>query len=194
LGKRENRVKVHLDAKGIKNVPFDEIKTILRGADELIMSGGRTLLAKVLKGSKDKKLLERYLDKCPVYGHFNDLTIEEITAKIDWLILNYYLDIEYDYRLPLLVFSEKGWQIEMDTRTDEFLREFDEMINSGQSHFDMTYLKDRNRKMVFMLLDKIENSKDKSYIPILVAWKSVDYKKVRQRINAVIRSIEQDSG
>jgi superfamily II DNA helicase RecQ len=174
LGKKVRKVKVFLDSKGTKSLPFEEIKAILRGADVLIMSGGRSLLAKILRGSKDKKVLELNHDKCPVYGYFNDHTIEQITAKIDWLILNGYLDIEYDYRLPLLVFTEKGWQIEMDTRTDEFLKEFDEMIKKGQSNFDMTYLKDRNRKMIFKLLDKVQNTKDKRYIPILEAWKSID--------------------
>ena len=192
LGKKVNRVRVYLDSKGIKNLPFEEIKVILRGADELIMSGGRTLLAKILKGSKDKKLIELKLDKCRVYGRLNDQTIEQIAARIDWLILNNYLDIEYDYRLPLLVFTEKGWQIEIDTRADEFLQKFDEMIKTGQSNFDMTFLKDRNRRMIFRLLDKVRDTKDKRYIPILEAWKSVDYKKVRQRINTVIRSIEQN--
>jgi hypothetical protein len=40
------------------------------GADDLIMSGGRALLAKILAGSKDKKLLELELDTSPVYGAF----------------------------------------------------------------------------------------------------------------------------
>lgn len=47
-----------LDIKGIKNLPYEEIAAILRAADELIMSGGRSLLTKVLKGSCAKKVLE----------------------------------------------------------------------------------------------------------------------------------------
>jgi hypothetical protein len=34
-----------------------EIRFILRAADAIIASGGRTLLAKILKGSKEKKVL-----------------------------------------------------------------------------------------------------------------------------------------
>ncbi|WP_050900463.1 hypothetical protein [Paenibacillus elgii] len=33
----------------------EEIRAVLRAADEIIGQGGRTLLAKILKGSRDKK-------------------------------------------------------------------------------------------------------------------------------------------
>ena len=84
MSKKANRVPVHLDTKGIKEIPFDEIKMILRGADDLIMSGGRTLLTKLLKGSKEKNIYKFDLDKNPAYGFFKDLSIEEIKIKIDY--------------------------------------------------------------------------------------------------------------
>ena len=58
MGKRVNQVNVTLDPKGITDLPYEEVRAILRGADDLIMRGGRALLAKVLKGSREKKLLE----------------------------------------------------------------------------------------------------------------------------------------
>ena len=94
MGRKVRRVPVYLDTGGIPDLPFEEIKAILRGADDLIMRDGRSLLAKVLKGSKEKRVHELSLDKSPVYGYFKNLTIEEITAKIDWLIVNGYLRIE----------------------------------------------------------------------------------------------------
>ena len=63
------------------------------------------------------------------------------------------------------------------------------MIDSGANYFNMNYLKDKNRSMIFMLLDKIKATNDKKYIPILESWKDIAYKKVRQRINFVITSI-----
>jgi len=124
-----------------------ELKTILRGADELIFKGGRGLLAKILKGSKDKDIKEKKLQNCPVYGSFKNLTLKEIVEKIDKAIVDGYLSIEYDYRLPLLVFTEKGWEIEKDTFTDELLKGFDKMIEKGPP-YDMLYLKDRNRQTI----------------------------------------------
>ena len=34
MGKKARRVPVFLDTKGIKEIPFNEIKMILRGADD----------------------------------------------------------------------------------------------------------------------------------------------------------------
>ena len=189
MSRKVNRVKYHLDSKGIKELTNEEIVAILRVADDLIMSGGRNLLSKILKGSKEKKILELGFNKNPYYGFYSNIALEEVLAKVDWVIKNNYLAIEYDYRLPLLVFTDKGWEIEKDTYSTELLNGFDKMIDSGADYFNMNYLKDKNRGLIFLLLEKVRLSKDKKYIPILEAWKEIDYKKVKQRINQVIDSI-----
>ncbi len=61
----------------------EEIRLILRATDSIIATGGRTLLSKILKGSRDKKLLALELDKNPSYGCFSALTLEEIIVKIE---------------------------------------------------------------------------------------------------------------
>ena len=193
MSRKVNRVKYHLDSKGIKELPYEDIAAILRAADDLIMSGGRNLLSKLLKGSKEKKIIELGLDKNPLYGFYSDISLEDILAKIDWIIENNYLAIEYDYRLPLLVFTEEGWTIEKDTYSTELLKGFDKMINNGANYFNMNYLKDKNRGLIFLLLDKIKLTNDKKYIPILESWKEIDYKKVQQKINQVINSISQNA-
>lgn len=189
MGRRVRRVEFRLDAKGVKGLSEDELRAILRGADPLVGLGGRSLLVKVLKGSRNKKVLELGLDRCPVYGYYKELSPEEILARIDWAILNEYLEIEYRYRLPVLIFSKKGWEIEKDTYATELLRGFDEKLASGAQQFDMSYLKDRNRELILLLLDKVEATADPKYIPLLKAWERIDYKKVRQRIRQVIRRL-----
>ena len=121
MSRKEQRVDYTLDPKGIKDLPFTDIKAILRGADELIATGGRSLLAKILKGSRDKKLLQYGLDLNPVYGFYKELKVEDITARIDWLIKKGYLDIEYRGRLPVIIYTERGWEIERDAYSDELL-------------------------------------------------------------------------
>jgi len=193
MSRKVNRVKYHLDSKGIKDLPYEEVVAILRAADALIMSGGRNLLSKILKGSKEKKIIELGLNSNPFYGYYSDISIDDILAKIDWTIKNNYIAIEYDYRLPLLVFTEKGWEIEKDTYSTELLNGFDRMIDSGANYFNMNYLKDKNRDLIFLLLNKVEQTKNKKYIPILEVWKEIDYKKVKQKINQVINSILQNA-
>ncbi|PPA80412.1 MAG: RQC domain protein [ANME-2 cluster archaeon HR1] len=190
MSKRAKRVPYTLDPKGISTLPIEELTAILRGADDLIMSGGRNLLAKILKGSRQKKLLELKLDQSPVYGYYQDLSLEDVLARIDWVIVNGYLDIKYDYRLPLLDTPE-GWEIEKDTYSTELLRRFDDVLKETYTKIDMNFLKDMNRQIILLLLDKIQATEDVKYIPLLKAWQEIDYKKVRKRIAQVIFSIEK---
>jgi len=142
-----------------------------------------------LSNEEIKAILEKDLTNNPSYGYYKGLSIYEITSKIDWLIINRYLEIEYSGRLPMLIYGPKGWEIEKDTYTDEILSGFDRLINIGINSFNMLYLKDRARDMIMLLLDKIQESRDSKYIPILEAWKKIDYKKVRVRIDSVIRAL-----
>jgi hypothetical protein len=166
----------------------NEINIIIRAADDLIFAGGRSLLAKVLKGSKDKSIMEHELDENPSYGAFKDDTIETITSKIDWMIEYLYLDIEYDYRLPLIVYRDRGLDIAKDLISDEFLEKIKEAVNKNDYQFALS-LKDKNRDTIFLLLDKIRRTGNDKLIPFLAFWKEHDYKKVRARIDSVINEL-----
>ena len=189
MRRRDRLFPYHLDPKGIGHLPFEEVKAILRGADEMIMSGGRTLLTKVLRGSRAKDVLEHQLDKCPVYGCYRDVPEDVVLAKIDRVILDRYLRIEYEYRLPVLVYTDAGWEIEKETRAVEFLQQFDQLLETTQPPYDMSFLKDRNRGMIFLLLDKVESTGSPKYLPLLEAWVQIDYRKVQQRIWQVIHKL-----
>lgn len=178
----------------VRKLSDTEIKLILRGADSVIRSAGRTMLAKILKGSKDKKLLELAQDlelhQNPAYGGLSQYTLTEITDKIDWLIKHGYLALKYEWKLPVIVFTDKGWEIEREERAHEFLREWDEWIDNGVSVVNMSYLKDRNRGLITLFLDKVMESHDPKYLPLLWKWEPIEYKKVQAMIRQVIRHLE----
>lgn len=174
----------------IESLPENEILAILRAADEIIAEGGRTLLAKILRGSREKKVLALELDKCPVYGYFKPEKTDNVMEKIDWMIVHDFLDIQYSGKLPMIIFTDRGWHIERDRRADEFLAEWDRWLEENKPAPDMTYLKDRNRKMILLLLEKARESGNKRYIPYLEAWEKVDYKKVRAEIRKTIDTLE----
>lgn len=176
----------------IIQLPEEDIRAILRAADEIIASGGRTLLAKILKGSREKKVLALELDRCPVYGIFHSEKLEQVMKKIDWMIDFDFLDIEYDGKLPMIVFTDRGWQIESDQRADELLREWDGWLEQDRSIPDMYYLKDRNRSMIFLFLEKVRETGDKKYIPYLEAWEEIDYKKVKARIREIMKALKSN--
>lgn len=83
MSKKVRRVPVILDAGEIKDLPQEDIQMILRGADELISTGGRSMLAKILKGSKDKKIFEYKLNECLAYGYYHDMKLDDISKCID---------------------------------------------------------------------------------------------------------------
>lgn len=192
MSRRSRRVTVNLDAKGLKELSENDLKAVLRGADELIAQGGRTLLMRILRGSANKDVLERGLDQSPVYGYFHHLSDDDTLARIDWAILNGYLRIEYSHRLPLLVYTQKGWEIERETYANELLDGIETIVRDGPP-YDMAHLKDRDRGMILLLLDKIAATGDPKFLPALKAWKKVDYKKVQQRIGQIVRQLEASS-
>lgn len=169
-----------------------EIKVILRAADEIIGQGGRSLLAKILKGSRDKRVLQLELDSCPVYGWFKSEKLDDITAKVDWMIDCDFLEVSYSGKLPMIIFTERGWEIERDQMVDELLQEWKDWIKQGKRNPDMTYLKDRNRQMILLLLEKAKESGNQAFIPYLTLWEKIEYKKVRQAIRATIEALENN--
>jgi len=190
MSKKVRRVPVVLDAGEIKDLPQEDIRMILRGADELISTGGRSMLAKILKGSKDKTIFKYKLNECPAYGYYQDMKLDDISKCIDWMIKEDYLRIEYDYRLPLLVFSEKGWQIEKETFAQELYQRMclDVEEKKARVIFEM---KEVNRQVVMRVLDKIEKEGTEEFLPYLEAWKMLEVKKVAARIAEVENKISK---
>lgn len=190
MSRKVRRVPVSLDAGEIKDLPQEDIRMILRGADELISTGGRSMLAKILKGSKDKTIFKYKLNECPAYGYYQDMKLDDISKCIDWMIKEDYLRIEYDYRLPLLVFSEKGWQIEKETFAQELYQRMclDVEEKKARVLFEM---KEVNRQVVMCVLDKIEKEGTEEFLPYLEAWKMLEVKKVAARIAEVEKKISK---
>jgi len=179
---------VRLNAGDLTDVRDEELHAILRGADDIVGRGGRNLLKSLLRGSKAKRVRDLGLDHSPVHGFFSQLSDEEVAQRVDWTILNGYLSVFYDGRLPLLQYTQKGWEIERENYADELLAGFDELLQQGPP-FDMEYLKDRDRQMILLLLDKVETTGNADHVPLLEAWREIDYKKVRQRISNVIQQL-----
>lgn len=189
--KKRSKVSFELDTGDVKNLSNEEIKVILRAADELIATGGRNMLAKILKGSKDKKVLEHGLNQCPVYGYYQPYTLQQITYRIDWMIRRGYLEIEYQDRLPMLVFSEMGWEIERETYAEELLQKLHSLLEGNDFSY-VQELKDRNRGMILLLIEKIQQTGNARFIPLLKAWKAIEYKKVQSAIQQAMDHLKQE--
>lgn len=189
MSKKRPRVRFHLDPGQVNSLPMDEVRVILRAADSLIAAGGRNLLVKILRGSRAKEVLQHGVDQNPVYGSFRDLPVDQVLAKVDWMILHGYLDVIYSGQLPLLVFAPAGWAIERETFAQEIFQGFDTLLASGQRPYPMEFLKDMNREMILRVLEMVQASGDPKYIPLLEDWELVDYKKVKLAIRDLIHRL-----
>ena len=193
MSRKVRRVPFTLNSRDVKEIPEDEIRLMLRGADDLIGSGGRGMLAKILKGSRQKALLEHEFDRSPVYGAFSDLSLEQITARIDWLIINGYLRIEYDYRLPILVYTKRGWAIERETYADELLERMNRLLADGDPMQDLRWLTERNPEVLQLIVDKIAATGDPKYLPILKRWQNKATRRVSLHIRNTRRALEPNA-
>lgn len=181
MSRRDHRILVTLDTGDIKELSQEDIKMILRAADPCIMKAGRNMLAKILKGSKDKKVLELKLNECPAYGYYHDMKLADIMHHIDWMIDEDYLRIKYDGRLPLLVFSDKGWEIEKETFAQELYQQFLLDVKENNPRVIHKLIK-VNRKVILRILDIIEEEGTEEFIPCLEAYRKIESKRIGRRI------------
>ncbi len=187
---KRKRIPYHLNAESVESLPMQEIIWILRGADEMIGVGGRSLLCKLLKGSNSKVIFDHKLNLSPVFGVFHNLTIEEIMHRVDKTIYLGYLKLEYRGKLPVFSFTESGWEIERETMVNELYKTISECVQRNE----ITYcekLKDRNRGMILALNDKLRREADASFSSFLEAWKVIEYRNVRDEIGVTLEIINE---
>ncbi|MEM8909691.1 MAG: RQC-minor-1 family DNA-binding protein [Bacteroidota bacterium] len=183
---KKKKIPVRLRPGIYEDFPEADLHAILRGADDIVWSGGRTLLTKLLKGSEDKGVLARALDDSPVYGYFSEHTLKDIQQRIDWVMAKGYLTYEYDRNMPLLVHSAKGWEIVKRIRCDELLSHFDIQLMSEVPPYDMDYLKGRNRQLMLQFLRAVAATEDPKYLPLLRTWRADEFNVVRDGIDEAI--------
>jgi superfamily II DNA helicase RecQ len=188
---RKPKVKVHLNETRNINKPSEEdISNILRAADEIIDTAGRNMLVKILKGSKDKKLLEHGLDNCPSYGYYNSLKMADIEVIVDWMIWNKYLRIVYNGKLPMIAFTEKGWERYKPILVNELIEKMVNVTDENLEELSEWFVK-VNREIINMILDKIsENNRVDTFV-FLDEWKKKAYKKDAKNIRATIEGLRK---
>lgn len=192
MGRKQPRVAYQLTSVDARIKPSeDELRCILRAADEIIFTAGRDMLAKILKGSKDKKVLAHNLDQSPIYGCFSDRTIDEILRMIDWVIGSRYLAIEYDGRLPMIVFAPKGWELYKSIYSDELHQLILQTSEEEAARALIEQLKNTNREVIFILLEQIAATGNIGVINFLERWREVEVKKVQVRINWTISQLRK---
>ena len=166
----------------------EDIKVILRAADEIIFQADKTLLIQILEGSKETEVLELKLDECPSYSYYDKMTIDEITAYVDWMIFHNFLEVTYEGHIPLIVFTEKGWETYKPICADELFHKILESDDSKRNEM-ITLLKDVNRQVITLLLNQIGESQNDEFVGFLKKWEAKEAKKVRVKIKGALNKL-----
>ena len=183
------RSPVHLDAAGIREVDEDELATILHAASSVVHQGGRKQLTLLLKGSRDKSLIYRGLDADESYGALSHLTLDEIAHRVDWTIKEGYLEYYYEWKQPLLAFTERGWEIERPRVVEGYYQQFVHDVETGEIAM-AERMADVKGDMQRDVCGLIGERCDARAIPHLEAWSEHAFKRLRKKIAWAIRAIE----
>jgi len=184
MGRRVRRVPVALTLPA-EPPTADEIDTILMAADEVIMRAGRNGLTLILKGSRSAKVFEKEWNQVETYGALAHLTRDEIARKVDWMIHHRWLRIEYDWALPLIAHSERGWERVQRLWVEKLLGEFETWVTEGQPEQVWPRIKTIHRQIKFQLLERIRAQQAHHLAPVLLAWRPHEVRKVQERIGGV---------
>ncbi|WP_312095741.1 RecQ family ATP-dependent DNA helicase, partial [Niallia sp.] len=79
---------------------------------------GKTMIAQVLTGSKNKKLIDFHLDQIKTYGLMKEQSAKEISDFIEFLISEQYIDVSSG-AMPILKVSNKGKEVLLGNLTVE---------------------------------------------------------------------------
>ena len=120
-----------------------------------------------------------------------ELSIDEITRRIDWMIEERYLAVEYDYRLPLLKYTALGWAIERDIYAAELLGRLDREIEQGVQARDIRWLSERHPQVLELVVERISRSGDRKYLPFLRRWKDKASRRLSRQIKKAIEALYQ---
>lgn len=82
----------------------------------------------------------------------------------------------------VIVYTDVGWEIERETYSDELLEKLRSLI-PGEDYSFVNKLKDRNRGMILLLLNKIKKSGEKEFIPLLKVWREIDYRREHKTLS-----------
>ena len=108
---------------------------------------------------------------------------------IDGVIVNGFLDIDYNGWLPMIVFSDKGWETYKPIYADELYQKILNVTEDKRADL-IEELKLTNRQVIEMLSWRIDESRNIGFIRFLIKWEAVEVKKVRALINRAVSELK----
>lgn len=175
----------------------DDRRAILSVCDNLIAIAGRTTLAMALRGSRAKRVLQYHVDQARGYGFYAGVPEAEVLARIDALIAEGVLCLEYRDGFPLLGYTERGLELAMRYAAEEWLAALRSRVQPVADGAAlelppvMAAIQNRNQNTVLLLVDLVAREADTSWLPLLRAWAAIETRRVRGRLAPIVAALEQ---
>jgi hypothetical protein len=167
----------------------EEYEWVLRGGWQIATRGGRTQLALLLKGSKNKALLKHNLQTSPAYGRLSFLTLEEIENRIDQVVRKGDLQVEFFGDLPLIILTRDGWE-HVRGWADQYECEQAAAADEKTLLEMLLRWRQRPRREQFDLVDASATLNPEARQRVLKAWRTVAGKEVGARIEARLAGMD----
>jgi len=181
--KRKQPGPVKIDLAERLPLTEEEHTWILRGGWRIATRGGRTQLALLLKGSKNKDLLKHKLQTFPAYGRLSFLTLEEIENRIDQVIRRGDLAVEFFGDLPLIVLTPDGWE-QVRPWAHQHDAELASLADDKTLVEMLTLWRQRRREEQLQLVDAVAALNPKAAERVLKVWETIAGKDVRSHLKS----------
>jgi hypothetical protein len=173
-----------------------ELRAILSVCDSLVARAGRTTLALALRGSRSKRVLQHEVESAHGYGFFAGVPEAEVLARIDALIADGVLCIEYHDGFPLLGYTDRGLQLAMRFAAEKWLVVLRTQVPAVAAGAVLALppvlaaIQQRNQATVLLLAERIAHEADATWLPLLRAWSEGETRRVRGKLAPIIAALE----
>jgi hypothetical protein len=163
-----------------------ERDAILLAADEMIAKGGKELLVQVLKGMKSDLVLGAQGEKLKHFGSLGELTLGEIEARIDRVLAEDLLRVEWYWNRPLIVHSPAGWERIRSLWAELLYQSFERRARGRELSGIYAEIGRVHREVKLAFLERVETERAGRFEPVLRAWREREGKRIRRRIDEVL--------
>jgi hypothetical protein len=153
-------------------------------------------LALALRGSRSKRVLQHDVESALGYGFYAGVPEAEVIARIDALIADGVLCIEYHDGFPLLGYTERGLQLAMRFAAEQWLEALRVQVPAVAAGGRLVLppvlatIQGRNQATVLLLAEKIALAADSTWLPLLRAWSALETRRVRGKLAPIIAALE----
>ena len=175
----------------------EDLRAILDVCDYLIGRAGRTTAVMALRGSRAQRVLQFQVEHSHGYGYYAGVPEAEVLSRIDALIAEKILCLEYREGFPLLVYSRDGLAIAQRYAAENWLgvlRSRIQPIAAGAPldlPFLMSQMPNRSLDTLHLLTDLVAREANPSWLPLLRAWQAVETRRVRSWLAPILTALEQ---